>query len=108
MKIFLCACHPPSAASDRLVCDAILHWTSSEDRIIAKHKLLDLAHAPPKEISIRVQVQGTTVMAIHEVQGNTLVSASADFGNAQVPPTDAQPGEIANKLLQTLAEAAMI
>ena len=62
---------------------------------------------PSEETSIRVQVQGTTVMAVYEVQGNTLVLASADFGDAQASLEGAQPREVANRLLHALAEAAM-
>ena len=62
---------------------------------------------PSEETSIRVQVQGTTVMAVYEVQGNTLVLASADFGDAQASLEGAQPSEVANRLLHALAEAAM-
>lgn len=38
-----------------------------------------------EEISIRVQIQGTTVMAVYEVLENTLILASADFSDAQAP-----------------------
>lgn len=60
-----------------------------------------------EEISIRVQGQGTTVMAVYEVLGNTLILASADFSDAQAPLESAQPGRVASRLLHALAEAAM-
>jgi hypothetical protein len=62
---------------------------------------------PSEETSILVQIQGTTVMAIYEVQGDTLILASADFGDAQAPLEGTQPSEVASRLLHALAEAAM-
>ncbi len=76
-------------------------------RILAKSKPLDHAHAPTEETSIRVQIQDTTVMAVYEVLGNTLILASADFSDAQAPLEGAQPSEVASRLLHALAEAAM-
>jgi len=49
---------------------------------LAKAKPLDHAHALSEETSIWVQIQGTTVMAVYEIQGSTLILASADFGDA--------------------------
>ena len=46
-------------------------------------------------------------MAVYQVQGNTLMLASADFGDAQSPLDGAPPGEVASRLLRALAEAAM-
>lgn len=62
---------------------------------------------PPSEDTIRIQVRGTTVMAVYDVQGNTLMLASADFGNAQAPLDGAPPDEVASRLLRALAETAM-
>jgi len=61
----------------------------------------------PEETIIRVQVRGTTVMAVYEVQRNTLMLASADFGDAQVSLDGAPPDQVAAALLRTLAETAM-
>lgn len=46
-------------------------------------------------------------MAVYDVQGNTLMLASADFGNAQAPLDGAPPDEVASRLLRALAETAM-
>lgn len=62
---------------------------------------------PPSEDTIRIQVRGTTAMAVYDVQGNTLMLASADFGNAQAPLDGAPPDEVASRLLRALAETAM-
>ncbi len=41
---------------------------------------------PFEETRIRVQVQGTTVMAVYGVQENTLTLVSANLSDAQAPP----------------------
>ena len=46
-------------------------------------------------------------MAIYEIQANTLILASADFGDAQTSLNGAPPEEVASRLLHALAEAAM-
>lgn len=61
----------------------------------------------PEETTIRIQVQGTTVMAVYEIQGNTVMLASADFGDAQAPLDGAPPDQVAAALLRNLAETAM-
>ena len=63
--------------------------------------------SPCDETSIRVQVQGTTFMAVYEVLDGTLMLTSADFGEAQSPLDGRTPEQAAADLLRTLAEAAM-
>lgn len=62
---------------------------------------------PPEETTIRLLVRGTTVMAVYDVQGNTLMLASADFGDAQASLDGTSPDEVASRLLRALAETAM-
>ena len=46
-------------------------------------------------------------MAVYEIQADTLMLASADFGDAQACLDGASPEEVASRLLHALAEAAM-
>ncbi len=61
----------------------------------------------PEETVVCIQVQGTTVMAVYEIQGNALMLASADFGDARATLDGAPPDQVAAALLRTLAETAM-
>jgi CelD/BcsL family acetyltransferase involved in cellulose biosynthesis len=61
----------------------------------------------PEETIVRVQVQGTTVMAVYEVHGDAVMLASADFGDAQAPLDGTPPDQVAAALLRNLAETAM-
>ena len=60
-----------------------------------------------EETTIRVQVRGTTVMAVYGVDEGAVVLVSADFGDAQAPLDGAHHHVIATLLLHNLAEAAM-
>ncbi len=78
-----------------------------KDRIMAKPKPLDQNPFPSEETTRRVYVQGTTVITVHEVQANTLILASADFGDARASLDGAPPEEVASRLPHALAETAM-
>lgn len=89
MKIFLYFRNPKFVASDLPVSDAIFHWTSR--RIASWPSTSQWTKPPSEETGMRVQVQGTIVMAVYEAQSNTLILASAGSGDAQAPLRDAQP-----------------
>ena len=65
------------------------------------------ATSPSEEVTIRVQVNGTTVMAVYEVQDGQILLTSADFGEGAAPLGDATPDEAATALLRGMAEAGM-
>lgn len=62
---------------------------------------------PLKEVTVRVQVNGTTIMAVYEVQDGQILLTSADFGEGAAPLSDATPDETAATLLRGMAEAGM-
>ena len=66
-----------------------------------------LTPSPPDEVTVRVQVNGTTVMAVYEVQDGQVLLTSADFGEGAAPLGDATPDETAATLLRGMAEAGM-
>jgi len=61
----------------------------------------------PEELTIRVQVCGTTVMAVYEVREGNVLLTSADFGEGTAPLGAATPDEAATALLRGMAEAGM-
>lgn len=60
-----------------------------------------------EERAVRVAVNGTTVMAIYQVEGAAVLLASADFGDASATLGGQAPEAVAARLLRGLAEAAM-
>lgn len=60
-----------------------------------------------EEHTVRVTVNGTTVMATYVVEGAAVVLASADFGEASAALDGQAPEAVAARLLRELAEAAM-
>ena len=65
------------------------------------------AVSPSEETTIRVQVNGTTIMAVYEIQDGQILLTSADFGEGTAPLGDATPDEAAATLLRGMAEAGM-
>ena len=59
------------------------------------------------ELTVRVTVNGTTVMAEYAVEGGTVRLASADFGEASAALDGQAPEAVAARLLRQLAEVAM-
>lgn len=57
--------------------------------------------------TIRIQVKGTTVMAVYDVVDGVVFLASADFGDAQAALQGDAPEHVAAALLRALAESAM-
>lgn len=60
-----------------------------------------------EELTVRVTVNGTTVMAAYVVEGAAVLLASADFGEASAALGEQAPDAAAARLLRQLAEAAM-
>lgn len=60
-----------------------------------------------KELTVRVTVDSTTVMATYVVEGAAVLLASADFGEASAALDGQVPEAVAARLLRQLAEAAM-
>ena len=58
-------------------------------------------------MTIRTKVHGTTVIGGYEVEGDTVVLTSFDFGEASSKLDGAAAQEVAERLLRGLAEAAM-
>ena len=65
------------------------------------------ASQPPQELTIRVQVNGTTVMAVYEVSDGQILLTSADFGEGAAPLGEATPDQAAAALLHGMAETGM-
>ncbi len=65
------------------------------------------APSPFEEVTIRVQVNGTTIMAVYEVQDGQVLLTSADFGEGTAPLGDTSPDKAAAALLRGMAEAGM-
>ena len=59
------------------------------------------------ETDVRIKVHGVSVMGNYDVEGDTVVLTSTDFGEASAKLNDAAPREVAERLLRELAEAAM-
>ena len=59
------------------------------------------------ETDIRIKVRGVSVMGNYDVEGDTVLLTSADFGEASAKLNGAAPQDVAERLLQELAEAAM-
>ena len=59
------------------------------------------------ETDICIKVRGVSVMGNYDVEGDTVVLTSSDFGEASSKLNDAAPQEVAERLLRELAEAAM-
>lgn len=58
-------------------------------------------------ITIHTKVRGTTVTGGYEVEGDTVVLTSFDFGEASSKLDGAAPQQVAERLLRGLAEAAL-
>ncbi len=65
------------------------------------------APPPSDEVTVRIQVNGTTIMAVYEVKDRQILLTSADFGEGTAPLGDATPDEAAANLLRSMAEAGM-
>ena len=60
-----------------------------------------------EELTVRVTVNGTTVLAVYEIENGAVLLASADFGNAWARLDGQAPEAVAARLLRNLAEEAM-
>jgi hypothetical protein len=61
----------------------------------------------PGLTTVKVEVNGTMVMAKYAVVGSTLVLTSADFGDGSIELGGLLPEDVAVRLLRAKAEAAM-
>ncbi len=61
----------------------------------------------PHEQTIRARVNGTTFMGVYEVIEGALALTSLDFGDRVAPLHGAAPRLVAERMLRSLAEAAM-
>ncbi|MGI4945517.1 MAG: hypothetical protein ACRYHQ_33955 [Janthinobacterium lividum] len=59
------------------------------------------------ETDIRIKVRGVSFMGNYDVEEDTVVLTSSDFGEASSKLNDAAPRKVAEQLLRELAEAAM-
>ncbi len=60
-----------------------------------------------EELTVRVTVNGTSVMATYVVEGAAVLLTSADFGEASAALDGQAPEVVAARLLREMAEAAM-
>jgi len=61
----------------------------------------------PELTTVKVEVNGTTVMAEYAVVGSTLLLTSTDFGDGSAELGGLLPEDVAVRLLRGKAEAAM-
>ena len=56
------------------------------------------------EITVQIQVNGTTFQAVYEIKGNLLELTSHDFGEGSAPLNGADPQAVAERVLRDLVE----